>query len=188
MAGYRTNKSSERQATQSQLAAAMKAAQAYFPNQRLGEETVKVYLADWRDIAERFGVERFENALGNVLRRADFFPLPKEIASECRALKQLSTSSPGSNFGLWRCDDCSVLYAGIDPPVICRGCGSVQITQTAEAEQYDDVAHLKYLDRIKKHPEQFVRVADVFREVAARRKAAGRPIPGWIDPRAGDVL
>jgi hypothetical protein len=47
-------------------------------------------LLAWRQIADKYGMNRFQNALWNVLRRSEFFPLPKAIEDECEAIRRQS--------------------------------------------------------------------------------------------------
>lgn len=68
----------------------MAQAVAFFPNQTLPPGTPDVYLMAWGQIAQKYGENRFQNALWNVLRRSDFFPLPKAIEEECEALRRQS--------------------------------------------------------------------------------------------------
>jgi hypothetical protein len=68
----------------------MAQAVAFFPNQTLPPGTPDVYLKAWMQIAEKSGPERFQNALWNVLRRSEFFPLPKAIEDECEHIRRES--------------------------------------------------------------------------------------------------
>lgn len=68
----------------------MAQAVAFFPNQTLPPGTPDVYMLAWKQIADQYGAHRFQNALWNVLRRSDFFPLPKAIEDECEVLRRES--------------------------------------------------------------------------------------------------
>ncbi len=53
-----------------------------------------------------------------------------------------------------------------------------------EKEPFDRIA---YMQDVRKHPENYVRVSDVIREVIAKRKAQGKPVWGFTDPRSGEA-
>jgi hypothetical protein len=84
----RTSQTSKPQ--QGDLKVLMAQATAFFPNQTLPPGTPDVYLLAWRQIADKYGMNRFQNALWNVLRRSEFFPLPKAIEDECEAIRRQS--------------------------------------------------------------------------------------------------
>jgi hypothetical protein len=83
----RTSKTSPQQGD---LKVLMAQAAAFFPNQTLPPGTPDVYLLAWRQIADKYTMNRFQNALWNVLRRSEFFPLPKAIEDECEAIRRQS--------------------------------------------------------------------------------------------------
>jgi hypothetical protein len=84
----RTSQTSKPQ--QGDLKVLMAQATAFFPNQTLPPGTPDVYLLAWRQIADKYGMSRFQNALWNVLRRSEFFPVPKLIEDECEAIRRIS--------------------------------------------------------------------------------------------------
>src|SRR6202521_1823948 len=86
------------------LSSCMVRAKSYFPSQVITTETSKQWLLDWAKIAARYGLTRFESALGNICRRSEWFPLPVAIETECRELKILATEQQGSRLNVFNCE------------------------------------------------------------------------------------
>jgi hypothetical protein len=40
---------------------------------------------------------------------------------------------------------------------------------------------------VRAHPENYVKVSDIIREVIDKRRAAGKPVWDFIDPRRGEA-
>ena len=62
--------------------------QARYPKQELPEGTPDMYLAEWEEMAVKYGLMAFRDALSRVLRNRDrpqFFPEPHEIEAYCEA-------------------------------------------------------------------------------------------------------
>lgn len=170
------------------LAYLMAQAKAYFPSQvagwihstatELGTEAV--FKREWLALVERYGMDRFANALGNILRQSGsedykWFPLPAIIGAECAALKVLATEQQGSRLNLYRCPACPFTCASElrDAPR-CRECGQLM----AWAAKGVDVVRDDYREHAMAHPERFVRVnfaeleAQAIRNIAAKRRVA----------------
>jgi hypothetical protein len=150
----------------------MAEAVAYFPNQRIEKLTQTLYLKEWKDIADRYSLQRFESALGNVLRRSQFFPMPHTLQAECEDIrKQTWVVSPSLH--VWQCDVCGTTQASerAESCMLCKASHMDMVRLTPETTS--DVDMKRYHERIRSNPEEFVRVADLFREAydnVARRK------------------
>jgi hypothetical protein len=87
-----------------ELKVLMAQAVAFFPNQTLPPGTPDVYMLAWRQIAEKYGAQRFQNALWNVLRKSEFFPVPKAIEDECEAIRRHSYGGQQDEMEQYRLD------------------------------------------------------------------------------------
>lgn len=67
------------------LATLMDEVQARYPNQALLPSTVEMHLAQWEDLAMKFGMEAFRAALLRAVRESRFFPDPLDIEAHCAA-------------------------------------------------------------------------------------------------------
>lgn len=157
------------------LSRSMEVAKSYFPNQTIELETSKAWLTVWAAIAGKYGLQRFETALGNVCRGSEWFPLPVAIERECGELKVLATEQQGSRLNLYQCPACPFTCASElrDAPH-CRECGQLM----AWAARGVDLVRDDYREHAMAHPERFVRVnfaeleAQAIRNIAAKRRVA----------------
>jgi hypothetical protein len=150
----------------------MAEAVAWFPNQRIEKMTQGIYLKEWRELADRYSLQRFDDALKNVLRRVDFFPLPNILQVECEELRKASWT-PGETLHVWLCEICDTTQAS-ERAERCHKCGGSQLNMSKlTSEVTTNVEMKRYHERIKTNPEEFVRVGDIFKEAeanVARRK------------------
>lgn len=150
----------------------MAEAVAWFPNQRIEKMTQGVYLQEWKAIADRYSLQRFEDALKQVLRSSDFFPLPRALETECEAQRKASWT-PAAEIHVWECGSCDTRQAS-ERAENCHKCHAIHLDMhRLTGEATTDVEMKKYHDRIRTNPEEFVRVDDIFREATAnvaRRK------------------
>lgn len=66
----------------------MKQTKDRYLKQQIPEGTAEMYLAEWEEMAMRFGLDPFRDALSTVIRdraRPPFFPEPHEIEAQCMA-------------------------------------------------------------------------------------------------------
>lgn len=62
------------------------------------------------------------------------------------------------------------------------------IKDVKRARAIPEFDHAAYMRDVRAHPERYVRVGDVIREVMDRRRAAGKPIPDMFrDSKQGDA-
>jgi hypothetical protein len=117
-------------------------------------------------------LQRFEEALKAVLRRVDFFPLPHALLAECEALRKSSWIAKPSDH-IWECEVCATRQAS-QTAERCHFCGASHLDmRRLTPEAITNMEMKRYHERIKSHPEEFVRVKEIFRtayENAARRK------------------
>ena len=107
------------------------------------------------------------------------------ILDACRASLNEKQAESGP-VGLYRCERCKASYAAYRTPVGgCQGCGYGVLLQTKAPEPEFD--HAGYMRDVRAHPERYVKVSDVIREVIAKRRAQGKPVWNFSDPRAGEA-
>lgn len=63
----------------------MKQTKDRFINQQLPEVTQEMYLTEWEEMALRYGLEAFRDALSTAIRESKFFPPPEDIRGVCEA-------------------------------------------------------------------------------------------------------
>lgn len=63
----------------------MKQAKDRYPNQQLPEVTQEMYLTEWEELALKYGLHRFREALSTAIRESKFFPAPEDIREVCEA-------------------------------------------------------------------------------------------------------
>lgn len=141
---------------------------AWYPNQRIEKLTQTLHLQDWKLIAEKHSLERFETALKTVLHRVDFYPLPRVIEDECEALRR-QTWQYKPTMHVWECEACHTTQASERAENCCYCKGSSLNMKRLTSEPDTNVEMKRYYERIKTHPEDFVRVGDIFKEVMAKK-------------------
>ena len=70
------------------LSTLMAQTQARYPNQTLPPGTPDMYLVEWEELALKFGLEAFRDALSKAIRSSRFFPDPQEIRELLQAKKR----------------------------------------------------------------------------------------------------
>lgn len=148
------------------LATLMARAKAFFPNQTLPPGTDDLYLVAWGEIAAKYGTERFDKALWNVLRRSVFFPAPVEIENECREIHIISKEMSGTGMRVWKCVSCAYQCAGKLQPKFCTECnGDMRIVAMGSESA---VEMKRFMLDQKHHPEKFVSIGELYEEAVER--------------------
>lgn len=62
--------------------------QADKPNQALAAGTADMWLAQWEEMAVKYGMETFRDGLSKALRENRFFPSPQDIGDHCKAIRR----------------------------------------------------------------------------------------------------
>jgi len=62
--------------------------QGRYPNQELGPVTVEMYLAEWEQIALRYGLAMLRRALSKLSAESRFFPDPVDIRETCAVIRR----------------------------------------------------------------------------------------------------
>jgi len=70
------------------LASLMAQVQARYPNQPLPPGTPEMYLTEWKELAQQFGLSAFQEALSKAIRSSRVFPDPLEIRELLHAKKR----------------------------------------------------------------------------------------------------
>jgi hypothetical protein len=72
------------------LATLMDETQARYPNQMLLPGTPEMYLAEWEEMAQRYGLEGFRAGLLKAIREPErhFFPAPEDIRAHCACARR----------------------------------------------------------------------------------------------------
>jgi hypothetical protein len=164
------------------LRSLMQQTKAFYPNQTWvvpdptqSEEvqfgTSDVHMKAWSEIALKYGIDRFRNALGNLMRRSTWFPMPVDIETECRELKILATEQQGSRLNVFDCE-CGFQCAstGRDAPT-CRECGRMMAFAARGADGFN---HERYMQDVAAHPEKYFGLATMHKEAAANIAARRR--------------
>lgn len=68
-----------------ELVLMMAQVKARYPNQTMLDLTADMYLAEWEEMALKYGLETLRGALLTVLRESQFFPDPATIREACAA-------------------------------------------------------------------------------------------------------
>ncbi len=106
------------------------------------------------------------------MRRVDFFPLPHVLADECEVIRK-ATWMPAPTLHVWQCEVCGTRQAS-ERAERCHKCSTSHLDmRKLTSEVITDVEMKRHHERVRTNPEEFVRVADLFREAYAnveRRK------------------
>lgn len=93
------------------------------------------------------------------------------IEDACRNASRVAQEP--AKFWLWECRRCAATYASREASTNgCQKCGG-SLVLMSQPEEFD---HAAYMRDVRQHPQTYVRVADVFREVIAKRQAEGKRI------------
>lgn len=65
----------------------MKQTRDRYATQVITEGTAEMYLAEWAESAQKYGMEAFRVGLLKVIRDSTFFPAPELIEAECRSVR-----------------------------------------------------------------------------------------------------
>jgi hypothetical protein len=57
-----------------------------YPNQLLPEETKEMYLVEWEEMTQKFGLDLFRDALLKAIRSSTFIPAPEVIRENCASI------------------------------------------------------------------------------------------------------
>jgi hypothetical protein len=70
------------------------------------------------------------------------------------------------------------------PDELVRACQAAARVNRPAGQSFN---HDAYMRQVRAHPQDFISVADCIREVLAKRRAEGKPVWDFVDPRAGDA-
>jgi hypothetical protein len=126
--------------------------------------------------------ETLENAPRGEYEAA--MPTLAMLMDACRTAARVKV--PGPEWGFYACGRCKTTYAATQTPTGgCRACGALSLIQTKAPEP--EFNHAAYMADVRLHPERYVRVADVIREVMEKRRREGKSLGGFSDPRMGEA-
>lgn len=96
------------------------------------------------------------------------------LLDACRAASRVAQEP--AKFWIWECKRCDAVFASKESNAHgCTNCGGSLVLTSRPEENFD---HGSYMRDVRQHPEKYIRISDVIREVTAKRQAEGKRV--WV--------
>ena len=106
------------------------------------------------------------------------------LIDACRGASSIRLAAP--QYEVWTCEGCHNQIAARETPAGgCQNCGRLLIRQLAPKEP--EFNHAAYIADVRNHREKYVRIGDIVRELNDKRKAEGKSLCLFLDPKVGDA-
>lgn len=89
-----------------QMGAMLRQMSAAFPHQEYDQDTTKIFLMTFEDLAVKYGLKPMEQALRSFLTRQKFFPHPAEVAEELEVMAKKAKREAEKALPPLGCEEC----------------------------------------------------------------------------------